>query len=208
MLVLFRILFTAAFVYCVAQGRENARENLATGDLTNAFWVAAGVIAAIAAAIVWAPYLGSKVADPLTGGTINSPLDQRKNYLMQLIRWLDKKRKFPALVRWLCFVEGVRAPWLPTAFILGLAHSRPGSWLEKVYAREIFKFNNAENCMRAFHALQRHGIDPRPHANPDVNMVLMSLERSVAAEPGKLNVPAAPPSPPLQRDKRIRIGSG
>ncbi|HEV8542337.1 MAG TPA: hypothetical protein VGR78_08095, partial [Verrucomicrobiae bacterium] len=63
-----------------------------------------------------------------------------------------------------------------------------------------------ENCVKAFRALQRHGIDPRPHANPDVNMVLVSIDRSVAAEPDKMPVPPAPPPRAVERDPRIRIG--
>lgn len=205
MLVLLRIIFTGAFIYCVVQARENAANNLAGGDLNNAMWVALGVMAAIASAIVWAPYLGGKVADPLTGPMLTSEFIERKNLLLQLIRWCDKKGK-SRWVRWLCFVEATRAPWLPTAYALGMANARPGSWLEKVYAREVFKFNNAEQCMKAFHILRRHGIDPRPHLSADVNMVLMSTERSVAADPQIVRVPPAPPPAPLERDKRIRIG--
>jgi hypothetical protein len=206
MLVLLRIIFTGAFIYCIIQARDNARTNLASGDLDNALWVALGVVAAIASALAWAPYLGGKVADPLTGGLVNTEVTERKNLLLQLIRWCDKKGH-AGWVRRLCFIEAVRAPWLPTAYILGLSHARPGSWLEKVYAREVFKFNNAENCTKAFRALQRHGIDPRPHASADVNIVLMSSERSVSVDPQKLPVPEAPPPPPLERDKRIRIGT-
>jgi hypothetical protein len=207
MLILLRIIFTGLFIYCIAQARENAETNLAAGDLDNAFWVASGVICAIAAAIVWAPYLGAKVADPLTGGMVQTPPADRKNLVMWMVRWLAKRDKYPGVIRWLCFVEGVRAPWLPTGFVVGLEHAKEGSWLEKVYAREVFRFNNAENCIKAFKALMRHGIDPRPHPNPDVNLVLLSLERSVAPEPDKLEVPSAPPPPPLDRDRRIRIGS-
>lgn len=207
MLILFRIIFTALFFYCIAQGRANARDNLASGDLNNAFWVGAGVLAAIAAAITWAPYFGAKVADPIAGGMVNSPWPDRKNRLMQLVRWLDKREGHARWVRWLCFVEGVRAPWLPTAFYLGFVNSEPGSWLEKVYAREVFRFNNAEHCLEAFRALQRHGIDPRPHDSPDINIVLYSVDRQAAPEPVSLAVPAAPPPAPLQRDARIRIGS-
>lgn len=207
MLVLLRIIFTGAFLYCIAQGRDNARNNLQAGDLHNAFWLACGVITAIAAAVTWAPYLGAKVADPLTGGMVQTPPAGRRNAVLWLIRWLDKRNKNSALIRWLCFIEGVRAPWMPTGFIIGLNHAKPGSWLEKVYAKEVFRFNNAENCMKAFQALMRHGIDPRPHHSPDVNIVLLSTERSVAPEPAKLDVPTAPPPPPLERNPRIRIGT-
>lgn len=206
MLILLRIFFTGLFIYCAVQARDNARDNLAAGDMMNAFWVGAGVLTAIACAIVWAPYLGAKVADPLTGGMVNSPSAERKNRLLQLIRWLVKKERSSALIRWLCFIECVRAPWLPVAYSIGLVHSRSGSWLEKVYAKEVFRFNNAQNCMRAFEVLQRHGIDPRPHSSPDVNTVLLSLEREAAPDPDTMPVPSAPPPPPLQRDQRIRIG--
>ncbi len=206
MLILLRIIFTGLFFYCVVEARKNALNNPIAGDMMNAFWLGAAVIVAIACAIVWAPYLGGKVADPITGGLVNSPSAERRNRMMQFVRWLDKREKAPAVIRLLCFIEGVRAPWLPTAFILGLKHSRPGSRLEKIYAREVFKFNNAENCLRAFEALQRHGIDPRPHNNPDVNTVLLSLERGPAPEPDILPVPEAPAPPPLKRNDRIRIG--
>src|SRR5688500_15427529 len=206
MLVLLRIIFTGAFLYCVLQARDNAQNNLVAGDLTNAFWVGIGVLLAIACAIVWAPYIGGKVADPLTGGMVNSDFVDHKNRLLKLIRWLEAKERAPGLIRFLCFLEGIRAPWLPTAFNIGLRHAKPGSWLEKVYAREVFKYNNAENCMRAFVALKRHGIDPRPHHSPDVNTVLLSIDRGPAPEPEIMHVPAAPPPPPLNRDKRIRLG--
>jgi hypothetical protein len=111
------------------------------------------------------------------------------------------------LIRFLCFIEGVRAPWLPTAFNIGLLHARPGSWMEKIYAKEVFRFNNAENCMRAFAALQRHGIDPRPHANPDVNAVLLSMERGASPGPDVMQVAPAPPPPTLKRNERIKIGN-
>src|SRR5688500_11239797 len=71
MLVLLRIIFTGIFFYCVVRARDNAQNNLVGGDMENAFWVGAGVLVAIACAIVWAPYIGGKVADPLTGGMVN-----------------------------------------------------------------------------------------------------------------------------------------
>jgi hypothetical protein len=207
MLFILRILFTSAFIYCVLQARDNARTNMVSGDMDAAFWVGIGVILAILCAMVWAPFFGEKVADPISGGLVNSDPIDRKNRLVQLIRWLEKKEKAPMLIRMLCFVEGVRRPWLPTAFNIGLAHAKPGSWLEKVYARELFRFNNAENCLRAFAALQRHGIDPRPHPNPDVNTVLMATERGAAPEPDAMHIAPAAPPPTLKRNERIRIGN-
>ena len=207
MIVLLRIIFTGAFIYCAIQARDNARDNLMGGDLTNAFWVGIAVLTAIACAIVWAPYIGGKVADPIAGGLTSGEYVERKNRLLQLIRWLETNERSALLIRWLCFLEGVRAPWLPTAFNIGLKHSRPGSWLEKVYARELFRFNNTENCLRAFSTLMSRGIDPRPHSNPDVNAVLLSAERTSAAERETMPLAPAPPAPPLKRDGRIQLGT-
>jgi hypothetical protein len=207
MLFILRILFTGAFIYCVMQARDNARTNLVSGDMEAAFWVGVGVITAILCAIVWAPFFGERVADPISGGLVNSDPIDRKNRLVQLIRWLESKERAPGLIRMLCFVEGVRRPWLPTAFNIGLSHSKEGSWWEKIYARELFRFNNVENCIRAFTALQRHGIDPRPHNNPDVNTVLLSLERGAAPDPQAMHVAPAPPPPTLKRNPRIQIGN-
>jgi hypothetical protein len=206
MLVILRIIFTSLFFYCVVQARDNAQNNLVAGDMTNAFWVGSGVLVAIACAIVWAPFIGGKIADPMTGGMVNSDPIERPKRLMRLIRWLDSKERSPGLIRLLCFIEGVRVPWLPTAFQIGLNHSKPGSWLEKVYAREVFRFNNVERCMRAFEVLQRHGIDPRPHHNPDVNTALMSLDRGAADAPSLMQVAPAPDPAPLKRNERIKIG--
>ncbi len=206
MLLILRIIFTGLFFYCVVQARDNAENNLVAGDMTNAFWVGAGVIVAIVCAATWAPYIGGKVADPMAGGMVNSEPIERPKRLLRIIRWLDAKERSPGLIRFLCFIEGVRVPWLPTAFKIGLRHAKPGSWLEKVYAREVFRFNNVESCMRAFEVLQRHGIDPRPHNNPDVNTALMSLDRGAAPDPSLMHVAPAPPPPPLKRNERIKIG--
>ena len=205
MLILLRIIFTAGFIYCIVQARKDAAQATAPDDLTNAFWLAIGVLTGLACAATWAPFLGAKVADPLTGGWTESPLEERKNRLLQAIRWLDKRKRH-RLVRWLCFLEGVRAPWLPTAFIIGLKNARPGSWLEKVYAREVYRFNNTENCVAAFEILKRHGEDPGVHDSPEVNLALVGLDRGTAPERPPLVVPAATPPAKPRRDERIRIG--
>lgn len=205
MLVLLRIIFGGLFLYCINEARLNARLDPQNGDLTDAGWLALTIIVAIACAAVWAPYFGEKISDPITGGMIRGSHIEREGRLVKAIRWLEA-RGHRRLAAWICFVEGVRRPWLPAAFVLGLQNAPPGSWLEKVYAREVFQFNNAENCMKAFQILQRHGIDPRPHKNPDVNMVLVSLERSVKPEPQPIQVQAAPPRAAIARDSRIRLG--
>ena len=204
MLILLRILFGAGLAYGFHKAVENAAAAPDTGDLTNAFYLGFSVIMAIANAVVWAPYFGEKLSDPLTSVITRGNFADRKNHLLRLIRRLDA-RGSRRLASFLCFLEGVRHPDWPTAFVIGLKNSRPGSWLEKVYALEVFRFDNAQHCMEAYHALKRHGIDPRPHPNPEVSMVLISLEHEVRPDPEKVVVPPAPEPPPLKRDSRIRL---
>jgi hypothetical protein len=205
MLVILRIIFGALMYWAFREARMNAQVNPLSGDLSNAYWVAVVVILAIANAAAWAPYFGEKLADPLTGATVNAEYKEPKNYLLKLIRW-GEKRRHRSLVAFLCFIEGVRAPNLPTAFVIGMNNARPGTWLEKIYAKEVFKFNNAQNCVKAYEILKRRGIDPRPHGSPGVNLVLLSNEQEVKQPPPPMNVPPAPPPPKLERNKRIDIG--
>ncbi|MGV3771884.1 MAG: hypothetical protein ACO1QB_03220 [Verrucomicrobiales bacterium] len=207
MLALLRIITTAALIYCVNQARLSGQNNSIAGDLNNAFWLGGGVLVALVCAASWAPLIGERVADPLSGGLVNSPFVEPKNRLMKLIRWSDKKG-YRRLVVLLCFIEGVRAPWLPAGFAIGMRAAKEGSWFQKIYAREVFRFNNAENVIAAYRILRQHGIDPRPHANTDINLVLLSEEQVAKAPPEKLKVKETRPILNVQRDKRIKIGGG
>ena len=203
MLSLFRLLFTGALIYGVVAAVRNAHSAPQAGDLVNAFWVAWCVVAGLFAALTWAPLVGEKVANPITGIMTSAVYVERKNWLMRLVRWFEGRRQ-SRLVRWLCFVEGMRHPWLPTPFITGMNHCAPGSWLERAFAREVYRFNNIKHVVQAHEVLRRHGVTPPPHANAEVNVVLLSLHKAVTPPRPPLPVPAAPP-PPLQRNTRIRL---
>lgn len=205
MLTLLRIVLTVALLYGLMQAAKNAGENPQAGDLANAFWMAYCVIIGIFAAITWAPVVGSRIAEPLTGILTDSTYVERPNWLMKLIRWLERKRcRF--LVRWFCFAEGIRHPWLPAQFITGLNHARPGSWLELVFAREVYRFNNLQNCIQAFRVLRGRGVTPQPHPNPEINLELMSLEKTAKPDDAVLPVPASS-TPHLKRNPRIRLAA-
>ncbi len=205
MWIVLRIIFGGLMYMAFKEARMNAQADPVSGDLGNAFWVAVVVILALANGIVWAPWFAEKVGDPLTGGTINSQFGEEKNYGIRIAKWLQfRGLRGPA--RWICFIEGVRNPRVLTPFVLGMATARKGSWLEKMYALEVFKFNNVQNCMNAFTVLKAHGIDPRPHAMPGVNLALISLEHEVKEAPPALPVAEAPPPAPIQRNRRIKIG--
>jgi len=203
-LIALRIVFGAALAYAFSNVWQNEQSAPQTGDLANAFYLAVCVILAIANAVVWAPYFGDRVSGPLTGMMTRGTYADRKNLLLRLIHWIERHR-LRRLTRWFCFLEGVHHPDRPAAFVIGLQHAAKGSWLEKVYALALFRFDNARNCLLAYETLKHHGIDPCPHHNPEVNMLLLSLEREVRPEPEPVVVPPAPPAPALKRDPRIKL---
>jgi hypothetical protein len=204
MLVVLRILFGAGLAFGFIKVCLNARTASDTGDLTNAFYLGVCVLLAVANAAVWAPFVGDAISRPLTSVFTKSTYVDRRNLLLAVIHRLENHR-LPRLTALVCFLEAIRHPRQPAAFVIGLKNARPGSWLEKVYALEVFKFSNARNCALAYRALRRRGIDPRPHFDPEVNMALASLEREVGPAPEAIALPPAPPAPPLKRDPRIKL---
>ena len=203
-LIALRILLGAGLVFGFSKVWQNAQDAPRSGDLTNAFYLAVSVILAIANAVVWAPYFGDALSEPLTGVMVRSTYVERQNHLLRLIHWLEN-RGYRRLTLFFCFLEGVHHPGRPSAFVIGLKNARPGSWLEKVYALELFTFDNAQHCMMAYEALRRRGVDPRPHHNPEVNMVLLTFDREVRPALEPIPVPRAAPAPPPKRDRRIRL---
>lgn len=207
MLTLVRILSVVALGYGLFAALRNARESPAAGDLENAIWLAYCVLVGIFAALVWAPLIAGRMADPLVGTLIEGRYDEKKSWLIRLVRAAER-RHWRAAVRWLCFLEGVRRPWHPLPFIVGLENARPGSWLERVYAREVYRFNNIQNCLKAYAILKRHGAPPPPHPNPTTQLAIAATERGVRPEAPVLPVPRGNEPPPIERNRRIQLFSG
>ena len=161
---------------------------------------------AVVLSVLWAPVIGDKLSDPLTS-TLNSEtsLPPDTNNLVQGIRWLQRKGWHrPAIL--LVFAEGIRHPNLPQSALLGLRSARPGSFLEKCFAKEVFKFNNIQNCLHAYKVLtERHGVTPPLHEQPEVNLAILNLTRERPPEPTKYELKAAPVKPPAERNPRIKL---
>lgn len=204
MLVILRLVFGAGLLYGFSKVRENAQSNPEAGDLMNAFYLAVCVILGILNAVVWAPYFGARISEPLTGTLTSGPAFDPRNRWLRLILKCEH-RGHRRLTLMLCFLEGVRHPDLPAAFVIGLRNAAAGSWWERLYAREVFKFDNAQNCLQAFQTLKRHGVDPGYHSNQAVNLVLRSLEKPVKAEPEKIDLPRAPQTMPVRRNVQIQL---
>lgn len=204
MLVLLRIVFGAAFFYVIKEGRFFGAQGSQSDDITSAGYFGLAVIFAIANAAVWAPYIGARLSDPLTGMLTQGSYVERINYLLRIILWLQE-RGHRRLLLFFCFLEGIHHPDWPAAFALGFKHAKPGSWLEKVFAREVFRFDNAQNCLQAYQALKRMGIDPGRHHNAEVNLVLMSTDRTVKPDPAKIVVVPHLAPASVKRNPRIRL---
>lgn len=207
MLALLRIIFGFALFSVLARAVRLAEANPATEGTTDGGYLALAVIIGIANAIVWAPLVGRLMADPLTGAfTTGHPGDYR-NHLVQFVNKLGA-RGWRRTALFFAFLEGIRHPDLPAAFVLGMRYSRPGSLLERIFAREVWRFDNAENCLRAWKVLQEAGTALPVHRRPEVNLLILSTQREQHPEPKALPLPPADPPPPLRRNQRIRLFEG
>lgn len=203
MLVVLRFIFTGLFIWLLLH-LESDSPNL-EGDVSNAGWLAAAVITGIATAVVWAPWIGTRIATPLTDVMVDGTVivDDRL-----LLRWIHRceRRGWRSLGVILCFIEGVREPDLPGAFVFGMNMAKPGSWLESAFARRVYDFNNVFHCVRALEILRFwHGIDPGQHPQVEVRLAVLSTEISVRPAQPMLAVPSAPLPQTLKRNTAIRL---
>src|SRR5512140_3267533 len=104
MLIVLRILFGAALFYELMQGVKSAPGAMGAGDTTGAYYLAVCVGWALLNAVVWAPYFGAKVSDPLTGMMTGSTYVERTNWVLRGIRRCEA-RHWRRLVVFLCFWE-------------------------------------------------------------------------------------------------------
>ncbi|MCP5516834.1 MAG: hypothetical protein H7A45_06190 [Verrucomicrobiales bacterium] len=202
MLILLRILFGGALLYALAVA-IGAAESGVGGDLAPALHLAVGLFLALANAIVWAPWIGGKIADPISGMFTSDSSGGRPNLWLALAHRFEARR-WRRLALLLAFAEGVRHPDQPGAFAVGLRTARPGSWLERVFAREVYRFDNIQNSVRAYQILRTHGERPLPHRNKEISATLLALDREQRPPPTVLAVPQAAAAAP-RRNPRIRL---
>ena len=167
------------------------------------------LLGAVFISTLWAPVIGERISDPLTGTlTQETSLPPDSNALVRWIRYFQRKG-FHRVALLLVFVEGIRHPDLPQPALLGLRSVREGSFLERVFAFEVYRYNNIQNCLHAHKILtERHNTVPPLHKHPEVNLAIMNLNREPHREPVKFQVKTPeekPPPPP--RNPRIRLFS-
>jgi hypothetical protein len=203
LLFLVRIPLTLLFAWSLAKALLRESE-LSGGDMV--FLLGYALAGAVVMAILWAPVVGEKLSDPVTSTlTRETSLPPKTNTLVQWITYLQRRGYHrPALL--LVFIEGIRHPDLPQPALLGLRSVRPGSFLEKCLAKEVYKFNNVQNCLHAYKILtERHGIIPPLHKHPEVNLALMNLNRERPPEPAKIELKPTTEAAPPARNPRIRL---
>jgi hypothetical protein len=204
MLFLLRVFFTGLFAWLLWRASDVATGNL-DADVANAGHFALAIIVGFGAAITWAPLLGEIVAGPMTGTLTDGSVSQDATKLIRFIRRCEA-RGWRRATLLLCFAEGVRHPNLPAAFVVGMDNASAGSWLEKVFAKEVFRFSNVANCVRAHDLLKlRHDVDPGLHPQPEVNLALLAHIREARPDAAVVAVPPAPPAPPLGRKRSIKL---
>jgi hypothetical protein len=206
-LVLLRILLGAAFLYVLREAAANARTAPETGDGTNAVLLALALIVGLANAAVWAPFFGARLSAPLTQTFTDGAPYEHSTRLLNLARHADQEGRRRTTI-FFCLLETWWRPHQPAAFLMGLKCAQPGSWFHRHCALRVFRFDNAAHSIDAYQTLRKHGIDPRPHRNPEINAILLALDRKPSPSPPRLvPVPQLSTQPRLQRDSRIRLFS-
>ena len=207
MLVLFRILLTALFLGVLNRLSAVSGDGVDAG-IEGAGWLALVLVTGIAAACTWAPVLGAHVAGPLTGLMTDGTVRDVRYGWMPAARWCAA-RGWRRLAVILCVLEGIRDPHLPAAFVIGMGQARAGSLMERLFAREVYRFSNVRNCLHAREILQvRHGEDPGGHGLAEVEIALRASHRVPRPELPPLAVPGAGPIPLPPRNPRIRLFEG
>jgi len=207
MLVLLRIALTGAFVWLLWSASVESSANL-ENDVVNAGRFALAIVVGFAAALTWAPLFGELIAGPVTGLMNDGSVSGHNPWLVRKAQaYAYRGRRRLAVL--LSFIAGVLRPNLPAPFVVGMDNSRPGSWLELAFAREVWRFNNVANCIRAHDLMVlNHDVKPPAHPVPEITLALLAHVRPPHETPEDLPLPPAPPPPPLQRNPRIRIFDG
>lgn len=204
MLLALRILFPLAFVLCLLKGAALNGPASAAWDVNSLFYAALALFTALGTGLAWAPYVGEKIAEPLTSILTSGEAVEGENHLVKLINAL-LKRGWRRTALWLCFAESLRHAHAPAAPWIGLKSSKAGSWLEREFAWMVYRFNHAQHCVEAWRILKRHGIQPPQHHDPMVQLFIQADEQPPNEPRASLMLQPAPPPPRLRRDPRIRL---
>lgn len=203
MLTVLRIVFTGAFGYVMWQGAQEGPRPGA-GDTTGAYYLGVSLILAILTGIVWAPAVGAMIVAPIDATLNTGSFIVEEHRSLRLVYWMLKKKR-RGLAVFFCMIEALNHPDWPSAYIIGMKNAKPGSWCERMFAREVWRFDNMQNALAAHEILRRHGVKPPPHSNAQVMWQLSLSEMKEAPPRPPMPLPAAPEPAPLKRNPNIRL---
>lgn len=204
MLILLRLLFPCLFVFCLLQGAQANRNAASSLEVGSLFYAVLALFMAIGTGMVWASYLGEKIAEPLTNVLTSGETVEGDDAMERLISALQRRR-WRRVAVWLCFMETLRHPHAPGMAWAGLKLSKPGTWLEREFAWMVFAFNNAQHCLEAYGVLKRHGIMPPRHSDPMVTLFLQASEQMPKQSNPPVPLAEAAPAGGPRRDPRIQL---
>lgn len=205
--VFLRTLVTGLIVWVLMQGADAVAQASPGKPFPGVQYVLAALVLAWMAGFLWAPWVGECLAGTLTSElTQADPLpDERR-----IPRWIRaaEGRKWRRLVLWLCLLEILRRPRRPAVWRTGLKHAREGTWLQAWFARGVYRFQNAFDCLDAYEVLKRHGKNVPPHPVPEVERRLLLMRTEPPPERVPMPLPQAPQVQSLRRDSRIQLPQG
>lgn len=204
MLTLLRIFFTGAWIFVFLLARQNAIDHPNNGDLANAFYLAVIVAIGLAVGAVWTPYFADVLCGPLLGTISDSPRFTDNSNVRRLTDWA-LRHGYRRLVLLLCVVDGLFHPDSPKPFLTGMKQARPGSWLERIFAWEVFRFENAENCAEAEKVLARHGVKPGRHWSVSINYLLTQRKMILRPPAEIIALPRQNTAVPVRRNPKIKL---
>jgi hypothetical protein len=208
MFAFLRILFPSLYLLCLHWGSRAATAN-PSGIITlfEISCICACLLLALATGLVWAPFVGEKLAQPVTDMLTGGAGQEYETVVLRWARWAGLGGR-PRLCLWLCHLEGLDHPTWPAAFVLGLNHAAAGTWHEGYFARRVYEFENVHNCARAHAILERRGEPPPPHPHPEIRLRLERFHALPPADRAPLLLTPAELPPALQRNPRIQLFEG
>lgn len=204
MLTFLRTLFTGAWIFLFLQARQNAIDHPQSGDLLNAFYLAAILAVGLAVGAVWTPYFADVICGPLMGTLTDIPQLDENSRLRRLTNWAFRHRHH-RLGLFLCAMDGLFHPDSPRPFLTGMQQAKPGSRLERIFAREVFRFENAANCAEAAKVLERHCVKPGRHWSVSVNHLLTQRKMAIRPPPEVIGLPRRNTVVPVARNPKIKL---
>ena len=203
MMAVIRMIITGVFLYLLGREVRDYPNLSAVGML---FLAAFALVGGLFVAMLWVPVLGTKLSEPLTASlTEETSLPPLTNSLVRLIH-KSQARGWHRLALLVCFLEGMRHPDLPHPPLLALRSVKPGSFLERCFAREVYRYHNVQNCLRAYRILvERHGVPPPPHPVPEVRLALFQSQREPASPPETIALTPNSKGINLKRNPDIKL---